>query len=295
MSGQLPFSFPAAEVIRPGESTGPGASSNMARPGLAAVLLLAWLGSAAGQDYPINVPQPMGGPIVGLDGKIRTGLDAHTLPDPFSGGLFVGLNGSQGSVDTLKLWTGVDLRYDDPEYFSFLKAMYILNQANAGQLENKGFLFSRHEFPADLGLSVYGQGTVEYDPSQTIDLRLATHSGVSYAAVQDGTQVFKLRAGAGLQRPWGGPSGAWDWEAQFGLDYEYKLSDRTRFLLIADVYPALDDFADYRARVWAAMDILIDPTYNAYLRLGALDRYNSRPGGSSRNNVDYYLGLLFGF
>ena len=63
----------------------------------------------------------------------------------------------------------------------------------------------------------------------------------------------------------------------------------------ADVYPALDDFSNYRARVWATLDILIDPKYNAYLRVGALDRYNSRPDGSPRNSVDYYLGLLFGF
>ena len=237
----------------------------------------------------------MGGPIVGPDGKIRTGLDAHTPPDPFSGGVFVGLSGSQGSVDTLKLWTGADLRYDDPEYSSFLKAIYILNQANGNQLENKGFLFSRHEFPADMGVSVYGQGTFEYDPSQTIDLRFATHSGISYAVIQDGTQIFKLRAGAGVQRPWGGWSGAWDWEAQFGLDYEYRLSERTRFLVIGDVYPAFEDFGNYRARVWATFDVLIDPTYNAYLRIGALDRYNSRPDGSPRNNIDYYLGFLFGF
>ena len=267
----------------------------MKRPALAAVLCLAGLGAAAGQDYPINVPQPLGGPIVGLDGKIRTGLDAHTAPNPFSSGLFVGLSGSQGSSDTLKLWTGADLRYDDPEYYSFLKALYILNQADGGQLENKGFLFTRHEFPADLGLSVYGQGTLEYDPSQAIDLRVATHTGLSYAAVQDKSQVLKFRAGAGVQRQWGGSSDAWDWEAQFGLDYEYRLSDRTRFLLIGDVYPAFEDFSNYRARVWAALDILIDPSYNAYLRVGALDRYNSRPDGSPRNNVDYYLGLLFGF
>ena len=96
-------------------------------------------------------------------------------------------------------------------------------------------------------------------------------------------------------RPWGGWSGAWDWEAQFGLDYEYRLTERSRFSVIADAYPAFEDFGNYRARVWANLDVLIDPEYNAYLRIGAMDRYNSRPDGSPRNNVDYYLGILFGF
>jgi opacity protein-like surface antigen len=267
----------------------------MKRLALAAVLTLAWASAAAGQASPFNIPQPMGGPIIGPDGKVRTGLDAHPVASPWSGGIDLGISGSQGSADTLKLWTGLELKYDDPDYFGFLKALYVLNQANSGQLENKGFLLTRHELPADMGLAVYGQASLEYDASQVIDLRFASHSGLSYAVVQDGTQVFKVRAGAGVEKPWGGASDTWTWEAQVGLDYEYRLSERSRITVIGDLYPAFEDFANYRARVWATLDILIDPKYNAYLRLGALDRYNSRPDGSPRNNVDYYLGLMFGF
>lgn len=266
----------------------------MMRLAFSAVLTLAWVGAAAGQTSPFNIPQPMGGPIVGPDGKVRTGLDAHPVPSPWTSSIDVGLSGSQGNTDTLKLWTGFDLKYDDPNDLAILNALYVLNQANSGELENKGFLFARNELPMD-GIAWYAQGTIEYDDFNAIYLRMASHSGLSLTAVQDGTQLLKVRVGAGGQREWGGGSPSWVLEGQAGLDYEYKLTERTRFLLAADYSPDLEAFATYRVRVRAAFDILLDPQNNIFLRVGAFDRYNSQPFGSRRNDLDYYLMLSFRF
>jgi hypothetical protein len=267
----------------------------MVRLALVAVVALAGLGTVAGQDSPFPVPQPLGGPIVGLDGRVRTGLDAHPVPSPFTGGIDIGLSGSQGNTDTLKLRTGLDLRYDDADDFAILNVLYILNQANSGELENKAFALARNELPMDMGLAWYAQGQLEYDEFRTVYLRMASHSGLSFVFLQDGTQLVKVRAGAGAAREWGGASNDWVPEGQFGADYEYKLTDRTRFLAAADYYPDLHDFAHYRVRARAAFDILLDPTYNAYLRLGVIDRYDSQSYGSKRNDLDYFMTLLFRF
>jgi len=267
----------------------------MARPALAAALMLAWLGAAVGQDYPLGLPKPLGGPIVGPDGRVRTGLDAHPVPSPWSGGIELGVSGSPGNTDTLKLRAGLDLRFDDADDFAILNIMYILNQANEGDLENKGFALVRNELPMDMGLAWYAQGSIEYDEFRTVYLRVASHSGLSYALMQDEAQVLKVRAGAGVAREWGGTSNDWVPEGQAGADYEYKLTERTRFVLAADYYPDLHDFAHYRVRVRAAFDILLDPTYNAYLRLGVFDRYDSQPFGSKRNDLDYFMTLVFRF
>jgi hypothetical protein len=267
----------------------------MARLALAVVLGLAWLGPAAAQDYPIGLPKPLGGPIVGPDGRVRTGLDAHPVPSPWSGGIDVGLSGSQGNTDTLTLRAGLDLRFDDPEDFAILNVLYILNQANDGDLENKGFALVRNELPMDMGLAWYAQGSIEYDEFRTVYLRVASHSGLSYTFLQDGAQLVKLRAGAGAAREWGGWSRDWVPEGQAGADYEYKLSERTRFTASADYYPDLHDFAHYRLRFRASFDILLDPQYNAYLRLGAFERYDSQSFGSRRNDLDYFMTLQFRF
>ncbi len=267
----------------------------MTRLALSAVLTLAWVGAAAGQTSPFNIPQPMGGPIVGPDGRVRTGLDAHPVPSPWSGGIDFGISGSQGNTDTLKLRAGLDLRYDDPDDFAILNVLYILNQANQGDLENKAFALVRNEMPMDMGLAWYAQGSVEYDEFRTVYLRVASHSGISCAIVQDANQLVKVRAGAGVAREWGGSSNDWVPEGQAGADYEYKLTDRTRFTLAGDFYPDLHDFAHYRLRFRASIDVLLDPTYNAYLRLGAFERYDSQPYGSRRNDLDYFLTLQFRF
>ena len=94
----------------------------------------------------------------------------------------LGLSGSQGNTDTLKLRAGLDLRYDDPNDFAILNVLYILNQANQGKLENKAFALVRNEMPMDMGLAWYAQGAVEYDEFRTVYLRV----GVPQRAVVHG-------------------------------------------------------------------------------------------------------------
>lgn len=267
----------------------------MTRPALAAVLCFAWLGTAVAQDHSIPIPQPMGGPIVGRDGKIRTGLDAHTVPSPWNWAVDLGLSGSQGNTDTLKLRTGLDLRYDTPDDVMILNVMYILNQANGGQLENKGFALLRNEMPIDDTFGWYAQAAFEYDEFRVIDWRFASHSGLAFTAYQDQTQLLRFRVGFGTAYENGGPVNQWFMEGQAGLDYEYRLTNRTKLTATADYYPAVEDFGRYRVRVRASFDILLDPETNVLLRLGAFDRFDSRPFGSQRNDLDYFMTLQFRF
>lgn len=269
----------------------------MSRPALAALFVACVaVGSAAGQGYPgtpFEIPQPLGGPIVGPDGKIMSGLNQGQ--SAWSGGIDFGLSGSQGNTDTLKLRAGLDLRYDGSDDALYVNLLYILNQANSGDLENKGFALIRNELPVTDGIAWYAQGQLEYDENRTIDKRMAGHNGISLAAYQDGTQSLKVRAGAGFARENGGAVNDWVPEGQAGADYEYRLTDRTRFTIMADYYPNLEDFSHYRVRVRAAFDILIDPDLNMWLRLGAFDRYDSQPYGSKRNDLDYFMTLLLRF
>jgi hypothetical protein len=272
----------------------------MSRPALAALLLALAAGApAAGQGYPVGgnpygVPQPLGGPIVGLDGKPMPGL-GPAAPAPFGGGIDFGLSGSEGNTDTLKVRAGFDFWYDSPADVLILNALYILNRADDGTIEHKAFLLSRNELPVFDSLAWYAQGQLEYDEFRVVDFRWGGHHGLSYLAHQDGAQTVKVRAGAGLMRETGGPQNDWFPEGQLGADYEYRLTARTRFSLTGDYYPDLENFNHYRVRVRAAFDILIDPDLNMWLRLGAFDRYDSRAFGAKRNDLDYFMTLLFRF
>lgn len=269
----------------------------MLRPALVAVSLAAiLLGPAAAQESPFAMPKPVGGPIVDRSGKVLTGLDAHPVPSPWTSALDFGLSGSQGNTETMKLRTGFDVRYDSPDDFFLLNALYILNMNQQQEIENKAFLLTRNELPLDWGLAWYVQGQLEYDAFRTVYFRVASHSGVSFAAIQDGSQVFKVRAGVGTDYELGLPTpGQWVPEGQAGIDYEYKLTANTRFTSSADWYPDLHNIGHYRVRVRVSFDIMIDPDLNLLLRIGAFDRFDSQPYGSKRNDLDYFATMQIRF
>lgn len=278
----------------------------MTRPALAALAIaLSAVGLAPAQvptpapvlpavpGIPFDPPKPLGGPIVGPDGKVLSALDRT---GPWGGGVEFGLNGSQGNVDILKVRAGVDLKYDDPSNVFVLSGLYVFSEQGGSVLEQKGLLTTRDEIPFDAAWAWFAQGQLEYDQFRAIDFRLAAHNGLAFKAYDDGVVKVKVRGGIGGSREFGGAPGT-DWipEAQAGADYEYLLSNRTRFCLTGDYYPDLRDTSHYRIRARATLDVLIDPELNLVLRLGVQDRYDSRPLGAKNNDLDYFLSILFRF
>lgn len=266
----------------------------MKRPALTTIVLaLAAVAPVAAQSSPFAIPQPLGGPIVGPDGKIMSGLDR--TPPPWSGGVEFGLSGSSGDVDIFKLLVGGDIRYDDAENLLRMNGLYILTRYTDATIEQKGFLYARDEIPVMDLLAYYAQGTVEYDALRTVDWRLAAHNGASLTLLNTGAQTLRVRGGIGTARVWGDPAQDWIAEGQIGGDFEYRLTARTMFSAAADYYPDLHYSGNYRVRVRVSMDFELDPELKLFLRIGAMDRYDSIPFGSKQNNIDYFGTLMFRF
>jgi putative salt-induced outer membrane protein YdiY len=240
-------------------------------------------------------PKPMGGPLFGPDGKVMTPGD-QGFNNPWSGGAEVGLNGSSGNTEILKIRLGADLKYETPENTFIANAFYGLAQQNGILNESKALATFRDEYPFYDGMAWFGQLQIEYDDFREIDFRLALHSGLSFLAYKDEFSTLKLRAGAGATREVGSPDDRWEPEGIFGFDFDMKISDRTSLNVSTDYYPKLDNFQDYRVRSKAAIEILLDQELNIVLRLGAQNRYDSQPGSMTlRNDLDYFMTLLWRF
>lgn len=266
----------------------------MIRPAVVAVALaLVAFGAAAAQESPFGIPKPLGGPIIGTDGRIISALDKG--PPPWTGGLELGLSGAEGNVRILKLRTGLDVKYDTPDAFFVANVLYVLTRLDDGVVEQKALSVARTELPIDDAWSWYMQGQLEYDEFRTIDFRIAGHNGISWAVARSANSLVKLRVGAGAARETGGTVNDWVPEGQAGGDIEYLFTARSKFCASVDYYPDLHDLSHYRVRARAWFDFLIDPDLNAYLRFGVLDRYDSNPLGSLRNDLDYYMSLLIRF
>ncbi|WP_020471654.1 DUF481 domain-containing protein [Zavarzinella formosa] len=269
----------------------------MRHPGLWALvgLLVSTAHLFAQAASPFAMPTPVGGPIVHPDGRIMNGMD-FAPTNPWSGGLELGLNGSEGNSQTLKLRLGGDIKYDTTDDVVIGYGWYGLSRQRGALSENKALLTLRNELMYDDTFAYFTQGQLEYDEFRLVDFRLGIHNGLSIVALKDSSSLVKVRLGFGASREYGGPTDGWLPEGIFGGDYEWTITAKTKFTLGADYYPDITDWGHYRIRARGSFDFLLDQQLNLWLRLGMMDRYDSRPGiGTKYNDLDYFATILFRF
>ena len=144
-----------------------------------------------------------------------------------------------------------------------------------------------------------GNPTIEVDV--TLDDgapgRAAVPSGAStgqHEAVEMRDDDPKRFGGKGVRLAAGNVNGPIA-EALVGMDFNYRFTDRQSFVSSLDVYPNLSQLSQYRVRARAGYEIVIDPKLGMVLRLGVQERYDTLPGQSKRNDLNYFATLLFKF
>ena len=105
--------------------------------------------------------------------------------------------------------------------------------------------------------------------------------------------TLKGRFGSGATRKFRDANNTWEPEALFGVDFEHKISDRQKFRATVEYYPEWSDFTMYRIRTDAGWEMLLDEKTNMSLKLGVINRYDSRDSGPHPNALDYTLLLLW--
>lgn len=241
-------------------------------------------------------------PSVGTDEVAPAGPPlAEVLPPPpppdyWSGGVELGLNGTDGNSENFKIRMAGNAKRDTPANLFTTDWRYAFATADGIRTENRFLINARDElrFP-ESRWNLFVSSLADVDEFRDYDWRLAVHSGVGYQWLKTETLLVKSRAGAGGSREFGGPNDRFAPELQLGGDLEWTLSQRQKFTSTVDVYPSLDDFSDYWSIVKVNYEVLVDPTWNLTLKLGALNRYDSTPANRKRNDIEYFAVLLWNF
>jgi putative salt-induced outer membrane protein YdiY len=229
------------------------------------------------------------------------------LPEkPWCGGLEIGLVGSDGNSDVFKIRVGGNVKRQTPDNIFTSDVVYGMAQQKGIVSENKALFNVRDEaLFKDSPWGLFTAGQLEYDQFRAYDFRLAAHTGFAYQLFKTDATSLRTRVGAGVSyefadnrevRP--GTTHAPDRlvpEGLLGMDFCHKLTDRQRLVGSVDYYPDLSDCRDYRLRMRAAYEILVDPAWGLTLRLGVQDRYDTNPGPAKRNDIDYFATLLLKF
>ena len=143
---------------------------------------------------------------------------------------------------------------------------------------------------------VFATGKYEYDEFQDWLHRISVFGGLGYEFINGPKHKLTGKAGAGGNQTVGGEDQGFHPEGFLGADYRWKISGKNSFKAGATYFPSFENGTDFRVNSYAEYQITLSDESNMVLVLGAMDRYDSDPGGTARkNDIDYYLTLGWTF
>lgn len=215
-------------------------------------------------------------------------------PAPWDTGVELGVNGSSGTSNTLSVRTGGYVkRKTDTRKIDF-NLYYNKTNSEGVDTQNNAQLNFRHDWLlGDSPWTVYFNNQLFYDEFQAFDLNVNLNTGIGYTWFEDDWVSLVTRYGSGASREFGGPEDRWKPEAQFGLDFEQKISKTQKFYAKVDYFPEWESFGDYRILADLGMEVQLSVPSNVSLKIAATDRYQSNPNGVEPHNVNYSVLLLW--
>lgn len=206
----------------------------------------------------------------------------------------LGINGSSGTSESLSVRTGGYIKRESKARKFNFELYHNRTKAGGVETQNNAQSKIRHEWlMPDSPWTVYAQTQLYYDQFQAFDLSLNLNGGIGYRFVDEDWLELTGRFGAGSVREYGSPEDEWVPEAQFGLDYEQKLSETQKLTASVDYYPEWEDFGQYRMLSELAWEVELAVPSNVSLKVAANNRHDSDPHGADPNNFNYSVLLLW--
>jgi putative salt-induced outer membrane protein YdiY len=215
-------------------------------------------------------------------------------PDGWDNSFEVGVDGSSGNSTTLTLRTGANLKRKKD--WSDLKVAINYVKATAEEVETKhnAQLEIQHDWLLeDSRWSPFCKMIAVYDEFRSFRFETTLNAGMGYRFIDNDETTLKARFGSGATRKYRDANNTWEPEALVGVDFEHKFSDRQKLRATVEYYPEWMDFNMYRVRTDAGWEMLLDERTNMSLKLGVINRYDSRDSGPHPNALDYTLLLLW--
>lgn len=216
----------------------------------------------------------------------------------WDGSVELGLNGSEGNTQNLNFRGAITAERKVEKWDSKAILTYLRSQQDSTVTKNRFEAAFRQDYKFEKGSPwrLFGTATYEYDDFQDWQHRVQLFGGVGYAFIENEKTTLVGRAGAGATRKFGGEENAWIPEALVGADFEHKFNDRQKITAMVEIYPSLKDSGEYRAKLKAAYELIVDPSIKMSLKVGVEDRYDSQPGpGQKRNDLEYFALLVWAF
>jgi Protein of unknown function, DUF481 len=209
----------------------------------------------------------------------------------------VGINGSEGNSETFSGRGLIGVSRKTSAMESSADLGYIFAKSDGTTSKSRGEANIRNDWVLQEPWGFFVTGKLEFDEFQTWRWRASAFLGPSYNFIKDDRTLLRGRLGLGASYEWGRDAEEDVVPAlDIGVDFERKLTERSKIYASLDYLPSLSEFPEFRAIGKAGYEVLVDPESGMSLKLGVADRYDSAPGdGKSRNDFEYFALLAWTF
>jgi len=215
-------------------------------------------------------------------------------PPDWDTGVELGLNGASGTSNSFSLRTGAYIKRENKKRKVDFSIYHNRTKAAGVETQNNAQMKFRHDWLfAESPWTIYFQNQLYYDEFQAFDLNLNLNAGVGYRFIKNDWTELTGRFGSGASREFGGVSDDWIPEAQFGIDYEQKVTATQKFYATVDYFPEWAEFGNYRLLTDIGYEVELVVPSNVSLKFAATDRYDSSPDGVDPHNLNYSVLLLW--
>lgn len=208
--------------------------------------------------------------------------------------LSLGLNGASGNSETFSWLMGVDVLRKAGAHtwnLDFDYAQVSSNSVNTQKFARADLDYDR-AFDEDSPWSYFAGTSFLADAFRDFDFRLALNNGIGYKVIDTDDTLLMGRLGFGTSKEFSGADDEWKPELLVGVDYRKTINEIQECGVTVDYFPNVSEFSDYRLVTDVFWQIQIkNPDF--YLRLSAIDNYDSTPGPSKSNDLLYGAQLLW--
>ena len=237
-----------------------------------------------------GLPQP--------DAEEEQPEDPSSWTDGWDWKAVVGLNGASGNNENFSARAALSGERNTSKYETKLGLSYIYGTSDGAKNTSRGVASINNDWLTDSKWRYFAQGKYEYDEFQQWDHRLSAAVGVGYELYKDEKTTLLIgRIGVGGYYEIGNMADEeFVPEGLIGLDLKHKWTENTTLVASTTYYPSFDDFGEFRWNTSAGIEVVMDKESGMTLNTGFEHRHDSMPGsGTKPNDVEYYMGLGWGF
>ena len=226
-------------------------------------------------------------------------LEVAPKPAPkpsWDGSLEMGVSGSEGNTEMQRGRLVFDAKRKTEHETLDLRLRFQAAQTRGDTSENRFFARAKNEWAtSSTDWRVFLEGSAERDQFQDFNWRLTGNSGFAFDAIKGDRTTMTLRAGLGGSTEFGSSRDGVFPEGTLAYELRHRINKNMSLTTNGEVILDFNDTGEYRTRVNAALDTNLDETGAWKLRIGVEDRYETNTTRAKRNDLDYFVSLVYRF